>query len=89
MYFTACKPVDRNTECDALCGNREEREGEREREGEWDIRERQREKEGEGHEEDGRIQKTTEVKERGDETGEDERWKTGEQRERRTIKTEL
>lgn len=22
MYFTACKPVDRNTECDALCGNR-------------------------------------------------------------------
>lgn len=62
---------------------------EREREGEWDIRERQREKEGEGHEEDGRIQKTTEVKERGDETGEDERWKTGEQRERWTIKTEL
>lgn len=27
MYFTACKPVDRNTECDALCGNRED-EGE-------------------------------------------------------------
>jgi len=27
MYFTACKPVDRNTECDALCGNGEE-EGE-------------------------------------------------------------
>lgn len=35
MYFTACKPVDRNTECDALCGNREEkggREEEKERE---------------------------------------------------------
>lgn len=32
MYFTSCKPVDRNTERDALCGTREVREGERGRE---------------------------------------------------------